>query len=112
MSQPDFKGMMRILAAAEDIAATLPDADVVWERALARAEWRQRELATRAIRLAERLALIACAAAGIAGLVVVRSSIDTVVRAMNEMLVGLGVLTVTVTLGAASVFLKMLLDEE
>lgn len=112
MTEPDFIGVVRILAAADDSAATLPDADLIWERAVARAEWRRRESAVRVIRLAERIALIACITASIAVSIVVRSTIYTVVRATDEKLVGLEVLSVIVVLGTASIFLKMLLADE
>ncbi len=112
MSQPDFKGVMRIVAAAEHTAAPLPGADLIWGRAMARAEWRRRESAMRPIRVAQWAAAVACAVTGIAVLPMARPGIEAAAGAMGGMLAGLGVLTAAVTLGAASIFLKMLFAED
>jgi hypothetical protein len=68
MSQPDLEAAMRTLATATRSPAPLPDADLVWRRAAARARWRQYELATRSTRLAERVAGIVCAVTGVVAL--------------------------------------------
>ena len=65
MSRPDLERAIRSLAATAS-PTPLPDADLIWQRAAVRARWRQCELATRSIRVAERAACIVCAVTGTA----------------------------------------------
>jgi hypothetical protein len=112
MSRLNFERAMRTLAATAGRPAPLPDADLVWQRAAARAQWRQYELATQPIRLAERAACIACAVTGVVGLLVLRPGIEAALRATDQTLVRLGGMMLAVTAAVALVLVKTLLTEE
>jgi len=66
MNQPDFEQAMRTLAAQAVSPVPLPDVDLIWQRAAVRERRRQAELVLRPVRLAEWLACVVCAAAGVA----------------------------------------------
>ncbi len=112
MSQPDFEAAMRTLAADADTPAPLPHPDLVWQRAAARARWRQRELATRPIRLVEWTACIVCAAALMAGLLILLPEIGARLRAIDPFLLRSGAAAFAAVALVALVLVKELLAEE
>ena len=112
MSQPDFQSILRTLASGTDSAASLPSADLVWQRAAVRARWEQYERATQAIRVAERAACVVCVVAGIAGLAALRPAWEPLLRAMPPAVVWLAGMAVAATVAVSLVLLRELLAGE
>ncbi len=111
MSHTDLELELRTLAATTDSPKLLPDADLLWQRAAARARWRQYELATRSIRMAEWVACIVCAVTGLVALLALRPGIEAALCAMDQTLVRLGGMAFAATAAIALVLIKTLAEE-
>jgi hypothetical protein len=103
---------MRTLAATAGNPAPLPDADLIWQRARTRERWRQYELATRPIRVAERTACVVCAAAGLVALFALRPGVEAALGVMNQTLVRVAGVAFAATATIALVLLRALSAEE
>jgi hypothetical protein len=112
MSQPDLELAIRTLAASAGGSKPLPDADMVWQRAAARERWRQYELATRSVRVAELATCIVCVVTGVVALFALRPGVEAALRAMDQTVVGLAGLALASTAAIALFLIKALWAED
>ena len=111
MSRPDLEFAMRTLAASTGSPAPLPDGELIWRRAAARVRWRQYELATRPLRVAEGTAAVVCAAAGAAALFTLRPAFAALL-AMDPALVRLAGFALAVAASVALYLVRALAAEK